>query len=199
MAEQQIPTWDRNMPKRPVVRQAVTQPSDPSYRIIALTQGQSTKVSTEDYDWLDQWNWHALWSDHTKSFYAVRNRGVGKHRHLASMAREILGCGPDEEADHRDRDTLNNTRENLRKATPLQNARNHRIQSNNKSGFVGVSWYPKYGKWRAVIYYHKKQILVGYFASKEEAVRARDKAAQKLYGEFAVLNFPGEHTHEGKS
>lgn len=41
-------------------RPQITQPADPSYRIIALTQGQVTLVDTEDYDRLMQWHWLRL-------------------------------------------------------------------------------------------------------------------------------------------
>lgn len=176
------------MPKQRVVRHAVTQPSDPSYRLIPLTQGQNAIVDTADYEWLNQWNWHALWFKHTKSFYAVRSTNINGKRTLILMSREIISCGPDEEVDHWNHDTLDNRKKNLRKATTIENARNHQRQSNNKSGAIGVSWYPRYQKWRAVMYDDKKQILIGYFKSKEEAIYARDMAVKKLYGEFAVLN-----------
>lgn len=176
------------MPKQRVVRHAVTQPLNSSYRLIPLTQWQNAIVDAKDFDWLNQWNWHAIWFKHTKSFYAVRNKVVDGKRTLILMSREILNCKLNEEADHQNRNTLDNRRENLRTATSLQNARNHNIQSNNKSGAIGVSWYPKYEKWRAVMYYHKKQIFIGYFKSKEDAVQTRDEAVKKLYGEFASLN-----------
>ncbi len=53
-------------------RPQITQPADPSYRIIALTQGQVTTVDTGDYDWLMQWHWYAWWNKNGRCFYAVR-------------------------------------------------------------------------------------------------------------------------------
>lgn len=179
------------MPKKRMKRHAVIQPLNPSYKIIALTQGQSTKVTAADFPWLDQWNWHASWSPKTHSFYAKRNeKKVNGGYKIIQMAREILGCKSGEEADHINRDTLDNQRKNLRKATKLQNTCNKKMQSNNTSGYIGVTWHKASGKWRARIMHKQISIDLGYFDSAEEAARVRDEAAKIYHGEFAVLNFP---------
>ncbi len=53
------------------------QPTDPSYRLIYLTQGQVTLVDTEDYEWISQWKWRAKRNPRSGNFYAVR--GVNNH------------------------------------------------------------------------------------------------------------------------
>ncbi len=63
------------MPKRRMKRHAVTQPLDPSYRLIPLTQHQNAIVDTADFDWLSQWNWHANLCD--KGFYVRRTTRQG--------------------------------------------------------------------------------------------------------------------------
>jgi hypothetical protein len=171
------------MPKRRVVRHEVIQPLDPSYKIIPLTHGKNTLVDTSDYDWLDQWNWYAVKDEHTGNFYAVRAVG-----HI-SMANEILQCKPGEEADHISHDTLDNRRQNLRKATHSQNVHNRRIQRHNTSGYIGVHWHKKNKKWIAMIAQNGTSAYLGSFLSCEDAARAYDEAAKKSYGEFAVLNF----------
>lgn len=174
------------MPKLRVKRHAVTQPLDPSYRLIALTQGQNTMVDTADYEWLDQFNWHASWDTRLHAFYAKRwDWDSGK---AISMAREILQCEPGEEADHRNRNTLDNRRENLRKATRSQNTTNRKTQSNNTSGFKGVSWNKRDGKWVAYITHERIRLSLGYFSSKKEAIQSRNEAAKKLHGRFSVIN-----------
>lgn len=170
---------------RRVKRHAVIQPLDPSYKIIALTQGRFTTVDAADYPWLNQWPWYAYWNAHTHSFYAARN----EKRKRIYMAREILKCGPKEEAEHQNHDTLDNQRKNLRKATSSQNSSNRRIRSDNTSGFKGVSWCKKTKNWKAMIGHKGTQIYLGYFNSAEEAARAYDEAAKKFHGEFASLNF----------
>lgn len=176
--------------KRPVKRHEVIQPLDQSYRLIPLTQGQNAIVDVEDFDRLSQWNWHARWNKCTKSFYAIRyeRTAIGHRRRVASMANEVLGCL--EEVDHRNHNTLDHRRDNLRKCTRIQNMQNQGLSAKNKSGFKGVSWRKELGNWRARIQTNGKEITIGCFPSAEEGARAYDEAARKYHGEFAHLNFP---------
>lgn len=176
--------------KRRMKRHQVTQPSDPSYRLIALTQNQNAIVDVIDYEWLNQFNWFARWDKTTHNFYVMRQKKVDGKQYTEHMAREILGCGPDEEADHRDKNPLNNRRKNLRKCIQPQNVCNRNRQSNNTSGFIGVSWKKKNKKWQASIGYQGTTIYLGLFKTAKEAAYAYDEAAKKFHSEFAVLNFP---------
>jgi hypothetical protein len=178
-------------------RHSVIQPLDKPYRLIALTQGQTTIVDREDFEWLSQWNWRAQWSQDTKSFYAARtvhfDRGNSDRTRAISMAREILKCKNGELAEHKNHDTLDNRRNNLRTATKQQNCLNRRRRSDSSSGFKGVYLLPnpKRTKRCKVNVTHKgRRIHVGYFSDLEEAARAYDAVAIKLHGEFAYLNFP---------
>jgi AP2 domain len=154
--------------------------------LIPLTQGQNAIVDASDFDWLSQWKWWACWSSLTRSFYAVG--WINKKR--TRMHRLILGCVKRERCDHRNRDTLDNRRQNLRKATHAENIRNRQRQKNNTSGFKGVTWDEYWGKWRVRIGYAGRRIHIGRFQSAKEAAHAYDDAAKKLHGEFACLNCP---------
>jgi hypothetical protein len=169
--------------KRHVRRHEVVQPLDTSYKIIPLTQGQNALVDSEDYDWIMQWNWYAHWYENTKSFYAYRQYG----RTQVSMHSEILKCGP-YESDHRNHDTLDNRRNNLRICTHVQNMSNRRW--GNSDGYKGIKFFPKLGKWMARIQFGNKRKYLGLYESAEAAARAYDMAAKELHGEFANLNFP---------
>lgn len=168
------------MPKLRVHRHEVVQPLDDSYRLVPLTQGQTSVVDAEDYGWLSEFNWRAKKEKSSGKFYASRHLPGNR---TSPMHSEIIGCM----ADHISRDTLDNRRQNLRPATTSENGRNRAKQSNNTSGFIGVC---RYGdKWGARIWNKGKLIHLGIFSTPEAAALARDAAVKREYGEFGVLNF----------
>jgi hypothetical protein len=59
---------------------------------------------------------------------------------------------------------------------------------NNTSGYKGVSWNKRKGKWRATITVNRKPLFLGYFGTPEEAAGAYDQAAIRHFGEYAVTN-----------
>lgn len=178
------------MSKRRVVRHEVVQPLNESYRLIPLTRGQNAIVDVADFEWLDQWNWHAWWDATTNSFYAMRNDYSTLTPVMLRMHRVILACNLDEMVDHQNHNTLDNRRNNIRKCSGVQNAWNRRNRSTNKTGYKGVSFRKDTGRWRAGICAHLTRKWLGNFTSAEDAARAYDEAARRIYGEFAVLNFP---------
>jgi hypothetical protein len=169
---------------KPLPRHQVTQPLDTDYRFIPLTQNQVAIVDAIDYEWLSQWHWTAAFSKNTMTFYARCNKGRTK----VYMHRLILGCKSGQQGDHRDHDTLNNRRTNLRICTHSDNMKNARMQRNNTSGFKGVE--RSGNKWEARICANRTRIYLGSFVTPQEAALAYNEAAKKYHGEFAVLNHP---------
>lgn len=51
---------------------------------------------------------------------------------------------------------------------------NQRQQSNNTSGYVGITWDKHRNKWSARVHINNKGKHIGYYLNKEEAVQARD-------------------------
>lgn len=89
--------------------------------------------------------------------------------------------------DHEDLNPLNNRIENLRVASPTEQQANSLLQSNNTSGFKGVSYNPNKNKgkpFRAVC----KNKHIGWFKTAEEAAEAYDAETVKLFGSFAKTN-----------
>ena len=101
----------------------------------------------------------------------------------------IIGKAPKgHTVDHINRDRLDNRRSNLRIVTWAQNVANAKGQP-NLSGYKGVA--KAHGtRWRAYYTPYGKQIIIGYYDTKEEAAKAYDKAAKERWGEFAYQNFP---------
>ena len=91
-------------------------------------------------------------------------------------------CG--EEVDHINHERHDCRKANLRTCARIDNAKNRPRQCNNKSGYKGVGWHRKSGKWRARIRIHGKQCELGYFDTPEEAHRKYCEAAIRAHGEF---------------
>ena len=155
---------------------------------IKLTQGKVALVDDDDFEYLNQFKWCAHRKETT--YYAVRSVTISpKKRIMVKMHRVIIDAGIGIEVDHIDRNGLNNQKVNLRLCTGQQNRINRGAHRNNKSGFKGVSWNKKDKRWRACISKDKKHFCVGSFSTPQEAAKAYDKAATKMFGEFAVLNY----------
>lgn len=86
--------------------------------------------------------------------------------------------------DHKNRDTQNNRLDNLRWGTNSQQEMNKGLQSNNTSGYRGVSWHERRQKFRARIYKDGVEKHLGYYDTAEEAHAAYEKEAEILFGEF---------------
>jgi hypothetical protein len=98
----------------------------------------------------------------------------------------VHGEWPPKYIDHIDRDRSNNRIANLRPATQSQNKANEVLRTTNTSGYRGVGWEARAGKWFAKIVRDGRQVHLGYFSDKLEAARARDAAARNVWAEFAL-------------
>lgn len=105
------------------------------------------------------------------------------------VAKAFLGLPDDLQVDHRDGNRKNNNANNLRIATPSQNAIN-KGSMNGSSRFKGVSWIRRRQLWYACIRHNGRSIALGCFEIEEDAARTYDAAAFDFYGDFARLNFP---------
>lgn len=154
-------------------------------RRIPLTQGQFALVDDEVFDAISKCKWQAKKT--ASGFYALRFTRIPKPRTIY-MHRQIMDVLEGGEIDHKNRNTLDNQKGNLRLATTSQNAANRKLYRTNTSGFKGVCW----NQWRNLfmvnIYVKGKTILIGHFKDAIEAARAYDAAATLHYGEFASTN-----------
>ncbi len=166
---------------------------------IALTQGQVALVDDEDHEELSRFKWHAAAKmvKGEKAFYAARtiiestlvDGKTFSRKIVIYMHRLILGAIGSLKGDHRNGNTLDNRRENLRECTKAQNNMNARKPSHGLSSpYKGVVLFKRDGRFRAYIKKDGKQRHLGYFDTQEGAAMAYNQAAKELFGEFALLN-----------
>jgi|SRR5215469_1495376 len=98
----------------------------------------------------------------------------------------MTGKWPDKEIDHINENPSDNRWENLREATPSQNHRNRGKQKNNTTGFKGVTFDKRRGKYIAGIKLNQKRYSAGNcFSTPEEAYEAVCKLALTLHGDWS--------------
>jgi hypothetical protein len=151
-------------------------------RQIALGDGYYAYVDAVDHQWLSRYKWHM------QGGYAIRY----EKKKLIFMHRQIMQPPKGKIVDHKNRNRLDNTRENLRICTHGENTQNAGKIQGTFSRFKGVSYRKERDKYFAQIYHHNEQFYLGLFDKETDAARAYDRRAIELFGEFARVNFPEE-------
>jgi hypothetical protein len=145
-------------------------------------------VDDADFDWLSQYKWHAHWDG--KSWRAVCSKWENGKTKKILMHRLVMQPKEGELVDHRNHNSLDNQRHNLRNCSCQENNRNHKLRLKNKtSQYKGVCWFKPARLWVAQITVNYKRICIGYFKDEIEAARAYDEAALKYHGTYAFVNF----------
>lgn len=149
---------------------------------IELSKGLFAVVDDCDADRVRAHRWHAARRVHTT--YAASNIMTESGRHYALLHRFVMGATDGLLVDHINGNGLDNTRSNLRFATPEQNARNR--AGRGASRFVGVRLIG--GRWCAFVIPSGTEIYLGSYATEELAAAAFNAAARVVYGEFVREN-----------
>ncbi len=98
----------------------------------------------------------------------------------------LMDVNKGEYVDHKDHDTLNNRKENLRITTNENNTKNRKGKnSNNTSGYRNVMFNKQTDRWMVRLQINKKAKTLGEFQDVHEAGKFAEEMRQKYYGEFA--------------
>jgi hypothetical protein len=150
---------------------------------VPLSQGYVAIIDAADAEQVLAHKWHVMRNKNT--CYAVRNLPWnGGKRPCQLMHRLIMGVAH-MHVDHRDGDGLNNRRTNLRLCTRSQNLGNSRCAPRNTSGFKGVRFNRRIGRYYAQICVDHRSTYLGSYVTAEEAHAAYVRAAREKFGAFA--------------
>lgn len=133
-------------------------------------------IDLEDVDYVKKHSW------------CIRSRKyVGRVKNGSNflLHRALMDCPKDKIVDHINKNPLDNRKINLRICNYQENFFNSKKKSNNTSGVTGVGFDKKSSKWRARICIDYKNINLGFYDDKNEAIKARLQAEQKYFKEFA--------------
>lgn len=149
------------------------------YTIIDLEDLE--RVINFPYTWFAKYDWDienyyakaSIYNPNTKS-----SNPLFLHQFIMNANGKIV--------DHKNSDTLNNRKSNLRVVLDSNNSMNRKSKNkNNTSGYRNVSWSENEHKWRVQLQIDKKNTILGKFDDVHEAGKFAEEMRQKYYGEFA--------------
>lgn len=158
---------------------------------IPLTHNKFTIVDVDDFVKVSKYNWSVQLGERCYAKRALKRDGRGGARQCVYLHREILQHSK-AHTDHKNGDSLDNRRCNLRPASISQNLANQ--SPRNKFGFRGVQKQSRGGGFCAVIKRNGTRTYLGTFTTPQAAAAAWDSAAFAVWGDFARLNFPKGNT-----
>lgn len=140
-------------------------------------------IDIDDIDKVKHIKWHK--SDLQRSTYYC----TSNDKQFRRLHRCILNViDPKILVDHINHNGLDNRKCNLRICTNQQNICNCNTPKNNVSGHKGVYYAKDKHKWTAQVTINNKTKYIGRYDTIEEAIKAREEAAKKYYGEFSNEN-----------
>jgi hypothetical protein len=153
---------------------------------IQLPKGLNTLVDADIRRLANALTWGVVHSKGERIYAIHQERRGGKlttiklHQFVADPPNGLI-------VDHKNGDTLDNRRSNLRIATKSQNGCNaRRVEGSSK--YKGVSYSKATNKWVARITKDRRTIALGYFPSELSAADAYDAATVEHHGEFGRTN-----------
>lgn len=147
--------------------------------LLPTAQGIFILVDDQDFDRAIQHGW------------SLDPRGYAHakiEQETVLLHRWLVGAQKGEEVDHKNHNTLDCRRENLRRCTKSQNMANMKTPRSNTTGFKGVTYDKRVNRYTARIKVNQKHLHLGSFLTAEDAGIVYNHAAKQHFGEFALFN-----------
>ena len=132
-------------------------------------------------------NWMSIRLTNNRVYFKT-NITYRKTRKTVYLHRMIKGTPDGLTTDHIDRNTLNNTRGNIRVLTHSQNSKNNTKSKGKTSAFVGVHFDKNGKRWRAKAVHEGKIVGLGSFNTEREAALARNSFVSPLVDQPYIIN-----------
>lgn len=143
--------------------------------------GKKVLIDQDDYEKILSQKWYisVIKKNGDIYFYGyINKKRVKLHRYILNQTNKKIIV------DHKNCNTLDNRKENLRCCSKTENQRNCRKHRDNKTGLKGIYYQKDAKKYHAQISVNRKVIYLGLFIKKEDAHAAYCKASKKYHGEF---------------
>lgn len=157
------------------------------YIIGYTNNGYEFYIDKEDLDLIKQYCWHKHRDGYLRTRYNVIIDENGNPHNKYILMHKLLTQGFEEsnlEIDHINGKPNDNRKSNLREISHSNNMKNIKLSKSNKSGVKGVYYNKLEKKWKSYISYNGKQINLGTFSKKEDAINIRILAENKYYKNF---------------
>lgn len=151
-----------------------------------------TIIDLDDLEKVKKLNfsWNAAWYKKIGGYYAAATEYLGmingkpKYKtHL--LHRMILSPNDKQCVDHKNHDTLDNRKENLRLSTKVTNSKNRSGKNkNNSTGYRNVSYDKTNDKYIVQLQIDKKNVTLGRFDDVHEAGKVAKEMRKKYYKDF---------------
>lgn len=154
-----------------------------TFALVPLTRNYYSKIDLDDVDRVSKYKWCII--GRKNKYYAQK---TDKNRQKITLHRYIMNINnPKIFIDHKNHDTLDNRKSNLRICNNAENLRNS-YSYIGTSKYKGVCYDKSRNKWVSNIMFNRKGIYLGHYANEIKAAKAYNQAALKYFGEFALLN-----------
>lgn len=154
---------------------------------ILLTQGKIALVDDDDFEEVSKYKWYAKYTSIKHCYAVTKVKSKYSEDKYCDLYMHHLIFGKPRKGmvvDHKNKNSLDNQKVNLRFATKSQNGMNRGKSSINTSGYKGVFWHKRSKRWYSQIRVNGGLIRLGQSDSRELMAEKYKEACKKYHGDF---------------